>query len=309
MPATLEPKTLPDVLADQPREAIHRLADWASDEPVVFVTGVPRSGTTRLYDLFLNAPEFKRTRGAYVESHLVEVIDKLPDYRKRRPLWEFVGEPTEAEDALDRLIGASTVLPPHARWRAGVQSVIYATRLYGGMSRVVEKTPTHAQHMDLLAYALPSARFLFIHRHPVTVLASMRKRLAKERAKGSPEHSLRWLDKTPAEFCWIYRDICRDALRSKRVLGDRVHVLSYERFVAEPERESHAAFDAMGVRFEPAYLAPAHAPGNVIDEKLYQPIAPPEDDWRERVSTDEARDIQARLGDLLDTLGQERLAP
>lgn len=293
----------PDLSGMEPGDALHALADWACAEPVVFITGVPRSGTTRVYDLFIRVPDFERRRGAYVESHLMQRVDQLEGYRRTRPLWEFVGEPRAGEDALDALVAASAPLSPSRRWTVGVQAVIYAARLYGGMRRVVEKTPDHALHLSFLASTLPEARFVFMHRHPVAVYASYRKRLATERGRGAPEASIAWLDKTPAQFCWQFQDVCRHAMRSGQALGARFHPVCYEALVRQPLEQCHAIFDAMRVPFQPAYLEPAHAPGNTVDERLYQPIAPPKHDWREYVTPDEARFIDGRLRPLLDRIG------
>ena len=63
---------------------------WAAEEDIVFLTGVPRSGTTRLYDVFKLAPEFHRDKGEYVETHLVNHIEKLHRYRDFNFLSTFI---------------------------------------------------------------------------------------------------------------------------------------------------------------------------------------------------------------------------
>jgi Sulfotransferase family len=47
-----------------------------------------------------------------------------------------------------------------------------------GCPRLVEKTPTNIRRLPKLARTFPAGRFLYIHRHPVDVFTSYRRRAA-----------------------------------------------------------------------------------------------------------------------------------
>lgn len=294
--------------APRPREVVRQLNEFAMSEDVVFITGVPRSGTTRFYDVVTQAPEFHRARGSYIETHVLGKIGQFHDYRNVKPMYRFLGTPGLKENGLDTAIASLKHMVGIKKQQYYVRAFFYWTKRYAQMSRIVEKTPLHCRSMDYLKFCLPRAKFFFMYRHPLNVYASMRRRLKKEIELGRDPAGWQWMQKDAEQFAIFYGDIVTDALTYADLMPGDVFLLNYERFTDDPAATVKDAFDFIGVRFDPNYLEPAHEPGNPVDGLLYQPIKNYERPWQEHVTREEADEVQERLGEeTLARLGLERI--
>ncbi len=141
--------------------------DFASDEAdpdfdrPVFIVGSPRSGSTLLFETLAQAP------GVFTigdESH--EVIEGIPalgaeahGYESNRLL------PGEATPEITRQL--------RERFLAALRDRDGQAPAAGGRVRLLEKTPKNSLRVPFLARVFPEARFIYLHRDPRQVLASM----------------------------------------------------------------------------------------------------------------------------------------
>lgn len=142
------------------RITVKDTADPVFDRPV-FIVGSPRSGSTLLFETLARAP------GVYTigdESH--QVIEGMPQlgasahgYDSNR-LLEADATPALAAQLRERFLAAL-----HDRDRQPPQS--------GQRLRMLEKTPKNSLRIPFLAAVFPEARFIYLHRDPREVLASM----------------------------------------------------------------------------------------------------------------------------------------
>ena len=137
--------------------AIQSLDD-VFDRPV-FIVSPPRSGSTLLFETLARAP------GVYTigsESHAL--IESVPGLQLR--LRDFASNRLLAVDATPDV---TTELRERFRARAHDRD----GRAPTGRFRLLEKTPKNALRIPFLAQVFPEAHFIYLHRDPRQVLASM----------------------------------------------------------------------------------------------------------------------------------------
>jgi len=133
-------------------------ADTEYDRPV-FIISPPRSGSTLLFETLARAPDVYTIGG---ESHaLIESIPALHlrhrDFRSNRLL------------AADATAEVATELRARFRNRSRNRDGHPPPVRF----RLLEKTPKNALRIPFLLQAFPEARFVYLHREPREVLASM----------------------------------------------------------------------------------------------------------------------------------------
>ncbi|MEV7391574.1 MULTISPECIES: sulfotransferase [unclassified Streptomyces] len=106
----------------------------------------------------------------------------------------------------------------------------------GGSERVLDKFPFHYYRFAELSAALPEARFVFIHRSPVDVFASMVHRARTELAGRPPMGSVAWLVMSAPAFVRDWCDSARAARAFAAYAPDRLLIVDYDRLTAPAER-------------------------------------------------------------------------
>ena len=225
MPGLIKTRPMPDALSIQ---------------PAPFVVGVPRSGTT-LLRLQLDAhPELAipsetgfgfvaaRFGGASpTRQELLAALTALPE-------WADLGVERE------QLAESFEELP---RWSVGDGLRAYY-RTYAasqGKARYGDKTPGHANCMDVLASALPEARFIHIIRDGRDVAASLRGLPFAPGDGGIEAIAATWRD-----TIW----------RATRLGSQLPHYMEvrYEQLVSDPEAVLREVCEFVDLHFDPAML-------------------------------------------------------
>jgi len=205
------------------------LADWkilepiaatGPDDPVIFVTGLPRSGTT-LVETILAAHPLVAAGGEmqFLGRALSPVLETL----------------RHGVLSADRLAQAGDRYLSSVRRRTG--SLIPTDKAIATFSRI-----GHA------ARALPGARFVLVKRDPRDVGLSLYRNMF-------PEGLHRYANDLTAIGRYIR---LHDAITAlwRDALPDRVHVVDYEALTAEPEPQIRVMLDAVGLPWDAACLAP-----------------------------------------------------
>jgi Sulfotransferase family len=290
---------------------VGEIREWARAHPVVFVCGAARSGTTRVYSVFQCSPEFARASGRVTESGLFRSLARIDEYRRVRELFVFLGEPGPEQDELDRALALSGGWSEEERRRFRIQAFFFAAHRFGRMPRLAEKTPGHELHATELAACFPRARFVYVQRHPVDVLASIRGVYEREKARGQSEAAERAWGLGAATFAAVYRRSAEAFWRLREQRPDAVQRVPFEAFVADPEAVMRGAFAFVGAAFESAYLDPRGKGDRWGDWEplLKEPVQPVAATWRERLRPDEVETVQSRLADVLREAGYEACEP
>jgi hypothetical protein len=169
-----------------------------------------------------------------------------------------------------------------------------------GCRRLVEKTPTNTPHLPRLARAFPGARFLYIHRHPVDVFTSYRRRAAADPDAG-------WANLELDEFCDRYTAGTRAALTWREAGSASLMLVAYEAFTAAPEPTFRRVCEFLGEPPAPeAVDEPDPDPSRWRgDPHLWGEIVPTTKRWQDFLTPEEAAALQERLGRVMAALGYE----
>lgn len=293
-----------DALVDEIRE-------WARAHPAVFVCGVARSGTTRVYSVFQCSPEFMRASGLVTESGLFRHFARIGDYRRVRELFVFLGQPGPEQDELDRALEISRSWSEEERRPFLIRAFFFAAHRFGRMPRLAEKTPGHELHAVELLACLPRARFVYVQRHPLDVLASIRGVYEREKARGQGESAERAWRIEAATFAAVYRRSVEAFWRLQQERPDTVLRIYYEAFVADPEAAMRRAFGFVDAAFDADYLDPRSKSERWGDWEplLKLPVQRVAATWRERLHPDEIETVQSSVADVLREASYETYEP
>lgn len=205
-------------------------ADWAhlenlpttgSADPVIFVTGLPRSGTTLVETILAAHPD--ATAGG-----------EMPFLnRALAPTFEALRHGTVTADDLAT---------------AGARYLTAARRRTGGAPVIVDKSIATFSRIGHAARALPGAHFVLVKRDPRDVGLSLFRNMF-------PEGLHRYAYDLTAMGRYIR---LHDAITEfwQNVLPDRVHVVEYEALTAAPEANIRAFLAAVDLPWSDACLAP-----------------------------------------------------
>lgn len=203
------------------RDLVGQTPEGASD-PVIFVAGLPRSGTTLVENVLAAHPAV--TAG----GELPLLVDAL------RP----VGEHIEHGVALSTADFAG----PAARYLAA------AHRRLGTEGAFTDKSVATPYRIGLAAYALPDARFILPRRDPRDIGLSIYRNMF---AGGQQRFS--------TDLFEIGRMIrLHDAMVAAwaELFPDRMHFVDYEALTEDPEPHIRATVAAAGLPWDDACLAP-----------------------------------------------------
>ena len=241
---------------------------------VVFVVGVPRSGTT-LLDSMISRHSRVRSAG---ESHALSstIREARVGLARKHGL-------TDAWDWVDDL-GEVDCTELRARFQAAI-----APQGAGASEVLVTKMPLDCLEMRFASHLLSDARFIFMSRHPLNVgLSNLKQRYHEGNAFSKP------LDSTGHLIRSVYRSL--DDYAPK--LGDRLRIQSFSRLVRQPAQQVEEIVAHAGLGFQEDCLSP-DARGDAIRTASVVQV-------RRGLNTaglDTWRPYEAQLAPLVEALG------
>ena len=274
-----------------PSPSLPDIRRWSLGSPAVLICGLERSGTSMLQVALARHPA------------LFDVPDVYETFAFAQPA-KLLEAP------------APTMVKAYLRgrdeaWRAQVQALraggpalseadlvraffhFCATEVYPGR-QPLEKTPAHVQHLQQALELFPRARVLVCTRDPVSVVASYRKRLAKEQALGKPRSDWGWLDRSADQLLSHFERISAHLQAAQRRWPEQVFVAPYDWLTDAPEAALREVCTFAGLPWHDAVLRPADVGGRV-DELLSQPITRREADDARFVDEATATRIRQRM--------------
>jgi hypothetical protein len=284
----------------------------------VFIIGEARSGTSILYRTLQKHPAFRPREIDLTETHIFDLIRRTfmfrPDYPE--PLRRYMLYDASAyreflrSIRIVRAVSLANVLPNllirdpgRTMWhlnlgRLLLRSYFFHAARARACNRIVEKTPTNSRHIQSLTDAFPRARLLYVHRHPVDVFSSYRRR-----AKDDPDAS--WADISIDEFIRSYGASVYRVLRWIQAGHKNLLLVRYESFTQDPGSAFERICRFLGERFDTSAVhedQPQHGRWRG-DPHLWGAIVPATKDWHSYATSDEAKRIQLGLCDLMKSLG------
>ena len=214
---------------------IERLRDAGHpDDRMVFVMGMPRSGTTLLEQMLTAHPRIDSVGETPIVGNLFQQLQQGAR-----------SDSTAIAKALNRdLLGriAEALLKGIAARAGGAKA-----------GRIIDKMPANTLFMPFIALLLPNAKIIHLRRHPLdTCLSCYEASFAFGLDYASHQVSLGA----------AYRHYADLTDHWTALLGGRVLDIRYEHLVDRPEQTLRRALDHCGLMWDPACLAPK--PGGLI---------------------------------------------
>lgn len=263
---------------------------------VLFVVGMPRSGTKLLRDLLNRHDDIAIFPN---ESHFMPflpgMIERCGDPRDPRAFAELYD--ALATTKFFRRIGGSGLSVECGEWHRRVRgpaardvlAALFEWYAETTGSRVVgDKTPEYLVHVPTLAAFFPAAKFVHIIRDPRDYAVSIRKAWGKS----APRAVQRWKS-------WIRR--CRQDTAD---CDADVATVRYEDLLSEPRQALERLCTFIGVSFQEAMLSLERPAENLGDTRGEAAIVSGNfGKWQHELSDDEVRRIERIAGRLMAELG------
>ncbi len=278
--------------------------------PVVFIVGCPRSGTTLLRRIVSAHPEivitpeahwipvwFEQRKGLTPDGFVTaELVTELLAHNK----FSLFGL---GREALTSLIGGGQSLS-YASFVTGIFD------LYGeaqGKKAVGNKTPDSARRMGTLHVLWPEARFVHLIRDGRDVALSLMN-WPNVRTK-KPGTFPTWKDDPVSTAALWWELNVRRGREAGQLLGPELYKeLHYESLVAHPDQECATLCEFLGFGYDEAMLRYYEAFRPAADSEVHdrQPITSGLRNWRVQMSASDVERFEATVGPLLDELGYPR---
>ena len=220
----------------------------------VFVVSSPRSGSTLVFETLARAAEVCTIGG---ESH--QIIEGVPELS---PVHNGLGS--------NRLTGQQATASVAANLRQRFREALRdrdGQPPRGEPLRMLEKTPKNSLRVPFLASVFPEAEFVFLHRDVRQTLGSMIDAWNSQRFRTYPTlpgwTGLSWslllvpgwqeligrpLAEVVARQWQTAMDLLIDDLQ--RLPPERVQVLTYDAFIADPEAETRRLCETLDLRWD-----------------------------------------------------------
>jgi hypothetical protein len=277
----------------------------AGVEAPIFITGLPRSGTTFLQTLLAQDPRNLTPLSWQTMQPYPDARDRLRDRRAQRTEWELRAfrrispeveglhplaadtpqECTEITAHVFQSLRFDTTywVPSYLAWleeRGHTAAFRFHKRFLqhlqaqSGPGNWVLKCPDHVFTLEAILEVYPDARFVFVHRHPAAVLASVAKLTEALRAPFT-----RRLDKVAigAEVSGRWRLGSEKILGAEAVLpAGRVLHLHYDEITRQPLVALDKLYRYFGMPFDETARARiagfvAHRPRGGYEVNRYEP--------------------------------------
>jgi hypothetical protein len=274
---------------------IERLAlslRWTLDRPVVFVLGLPRSGTSLVYQYIVHRLEVAHWTTGVADHPQAPVVTTFLEKRRRPNRSDFRSQYAGVEGGtalrepgllwsrffdVELPTPSEGVRPDDAR---RLRNLVAATqRLFGG-APFVDNDVKHILRIDALAKIFPESLFLCVRRRiHDTALSILRARIA------TPDPTQWWSVRPPnwegLRALPLEEQVAAQVLGLRRQLGadlaavpnGRVLQLDYEHFCREPDATLgplRRMLGALGERNGPegCFAAVHHVPGDERERRL-----------------------------------------
>lgn len=267
------------------------IRQWAANARPVFICGLERSGTSILQVSLSRHPDLFRVKDVYETFVFIKPRGALEDPPPQMTQAYLQGPANAARFRAfaAQLAGDKPELSEADLIRAFFYFCTH--QLYAGL-RPLEKTPGHVRRLHRMLELFPLARVVVCTRDPVSIVASYRKRLAKEKALGKGPDAWGWLDKTADQLIAHFEAVTVHVNEARVRWPEQVFVAPYDWLTEAPEAAMQAICKFANLPFVPDVMKPKEVPGRQVDLMLSEPITKRDPDTAQFV--DEATEAMIR---------------
>ena len=315
---------------------LSQIRNFSQNESPVLIVGAPRSGTSLLYRILQKHSSFKLHGGDgdtavnLVESNIFSKPYNLSEPNKlnyllnNRQIYDEFLASIQGIQQYQNLIAAQFIFSKLYRkkkfdffrkitWKITLSDSLIASFFYyakqaRGVKRIVEKTPSEIYHLPEIKATFPHAKLLFIHRHPVDVFTSYKRRLETSKTLNLKPSELRWLEIALERFCAEYESSIALALKEQNANPDHFLLIAYEDLVNQSEKTIETVCQFLGEAYEVECLVQDERQKEQwqIDPHLFSEVQKVTKNWRDFIDETEAQWLENRLQDVMLQLGYSR---
>jgi tetratricopeptide (TPR) repeat protein len=238
----------------------------------IFIVGMPRSGTSLVEQILASHPDVAAAGELEVLSEVERRATGITGNHGSYPECLRSVSPSEMTTLAGHYLGAIANIAKGARF-------------------VTDKLPVNYERLGLIEKLFPNARIIHTSRHPLdTCLSCYFQNFGNTHTYSSDLRAL-------GEVYRIYERLMR---HWREKLSIRIHDLSYEALVSEPERTVRRLLEFCGLPWEPRCLE-FHKSGRYVNTASYNQVRQP----IYQRSVGRWKNYEAHLGELMAILSQE----
>ncbi|HVA61392.1 MAG TPA: sulfotransferase [Mycobacteriales bacterium] len=267
-------------------------------DPVLFIGGAGRSGTTLLRNLLTAHPKLAVPGESYFIYNVYNQLRSIDAVDDPWIAWQLIQRNRFfTQWRLDVSFVEELLAANKPIWYADLLRLLFAAYAASkGKSRSADKTPLHVQHFSWLASQFPSSRFVHVIRDPRAVCMSGA--LQPWKRRGIAGEAADWARAIRAGLTALDR------------FGPRVLEVRYERLVADPEVELRRVCEHARLEYSPTMLDYGRQRDLLPDRHHMSATGPPRQDlrtWRSGLEAGDIALIEAIAGREMDATGYERV--
>ena len=315
---------------------LSQIRHFSQNESPVLIVGAPRSGTSLLYRILQKHSSFKLhgstgdTEVNLAESNVFSKPYNLSEANKlnylldNREFYDKFLKTTQQIRQYQNLIAAQFIFSKLYRkekfsflrkiiWKITLSNSLTASFFYyakqaRGVKRILEKTPSAIYHLPEIKETFPQAKLLFIHRHPLDVFTSYKRRLETSKTLNLKPLELRWLEITPERFCAEYESSITLALKEQNANPDHFLLIAYADLVNQSEKTIETVCQFLGEAYETECLVQDERQTQTwqIDPHLFGEIQKVTKNWQDFIDETEAQWLENRLQDVMIQISYPR---
>lgn len=271
---------------------------WATTARPVFICGLERSGTSILQVSMSRHPNLFAVKDVYETFVFLKPRSALTDPAPQMTQAYLQGP---ANAASFRVFAAQLAGDkPDLSEADLIRAFFYfcAHMVYPGREPL-EKTPGHVRRLTRMLELFPLARVIVCTRDPVSIVASYRKRLVKEKALGKGPDEWGWLDKTAEQLIAHFEAVTAHVDEARLRWPEQVFVAPYDWLVDDPEAALQSICKFAGLPFVQEVMKPKEVPGRKVDTMLSEPITKRDPDTEEFVDAETEAMIRTKTQPLM----------
>lgn len=268
--------------------------------------GSGRSGTTVFRNIFDSHPDFAMTHEAHFVAPMAQrrKLYESDGFQAARFVDDLYTNSNFVRQGLERVAVEERLAAEKVDgFAAAVRSVFALYAAERGKTLYGDKTPGYVNHIELLGSIFPEAKFVHIIRD------------GRDVALGYLDRD-EWGPSTVAEAALYWKSRVSRGRSGGASLGPARYLeVRYEDLVDEPEKTTQRVCEFIGLDYRDEMLrfhergAEFIATSNTPDAfaGLAKPVTKGMRDWRTQMASDDVALFEAIAGDLLGSLGYERL--
>ncbi|SJM88979.1 sulfotransferase family protein [Crenothrix polyspora] len=197
----------------------------------IFVTGVPRSGTTIVYKI-LNSIFTSKIQSLLESFFLVYLFDNQKNKFHEESALSFLGGNSDQVHAFNYILNCLEGDFNKDSIRELVEKYYSFVVNYYDCNILIDKTPDHIFYWRVIFDVFDNSKIVFCKRDPLEIFASIKKRLIGLTDEQVKQTENKWLLMSSRDFIPYYEEYLTAYKQCVNENSERIFFLDYEKFVS-----------------------------------------------------------------------------